>query len=239
MPKPLIILLSLLATIAATAQTYDHDDPKMKQITVQEIGSGALTPDFYYTLFHNNYRKTAADKNKLKYRTTVGVSSYIQVADARQLDSALVKRAAVEALNVADRTGGTLDLAWSVEGTKITTMLETFEKNIRRIPQAGGTPAEQRHWQEHASVIKTAITATQDAYIPNSQRKRQYLAIYKDLTEKNEALVTYISRLAATHKVHTMLHTNYHKPDTKSSIAAQAIGRWRRVGWGTSNHLEQ
>ena len=37
--------------------TYNHDAAKMNQITVQEIGSGGLTPAFYYDVFHKNYQR--------------------------------------------------------------------------------------------------------------------------------------------------------------------------------------
>ena len=48
-----------VATIAANAQyvTYNHDSPKMNQITVEETGAGALKPELYYTLLHNKYKK--------------------------------------------------------------------------------------------------------------------------------------------------------------------------------------
>ena len=54
--------------------------------------------------------KTAAQKNKLTYRSAAGMEAYQQTDEAEKLDSALVKRAEVEALNIADRTGGALDL---------------------------------------------------------------------------------------------------------------------------------
>ena len=65
----------LVATIAANAQyvTYNHDSPKMNQITVEETGAGALKPELYYTLLHNKYKKTAAVKNKLTFRTAAGL----------------------------------------------------------------------------------------------------------------------------------------------------------------------
>ena len=153
MKKRYLSLLCSILAVSAHAQTYSHDDPKMKQITVQEIGSGALTPDAYYWALHNSYKKTAAQKNKLSYRTAAGIAAYQQVDDAEKLDSAMVKRAEVEALNVADRTGGALDLAWGVEGSKVTSKLETFETNIRRILQAGGTAVDQRYWQEQAALF--------------------------------------------------------------------------------------
>ena len=241
MKKKFLSLLCSIAAVSAGAQSvsYSHDNSKMNQITVQEVGTGSLTPEAYYTLLHNSYKKTAAQKNKLFFRTEAGMASYSQVDDAEKLDSALTKRAAVEALNVADRTGGALDLAWRVEGDKVTNKLETFEKNIRRILQAGGTAAEQRYWQEQASVFKTAIKATQEAYMPNSERKKQYLAIYKDLTKRNESLVINISKLAKSMKTSELLNATYQKPNSKAQIVAAAMGRWRSSGWNTSNHIDQ
>lgn len=241
MKKIFLSLLCSIAAVSAGAQSvsYSHDNSKMNQITVQEVGTGSLTPEAYYTLLHNSYKKTAAQKNKLFFRTEAGMASYSQIDDAEKLDSALTKRAAVEALNVADRTGGALDLAWRVEGDKVTNKLETFEKNIRRILQAGGTAAEQRYWQEQASVFKTAIKATQEAYMPNSERKKQYLAIYKDLTKRNESLVINISKLAKSMKTSELLNATYQKPNSKAQIVAAAMGRWRSSGWSTSNHIDQ
>ena len=120
MKKIYISLLCSLLAITVNAQSYAHDDAKMKQITVQEVGTGALTPDAYYWAFHNSYRQSAAKKNKLTYRSAAGMAAYQQTDDAEKLDSAMVKRASVEALNVADRSGGALDLAWGVEGSKVT-----------------------------------------------------------------------------------------------------------------------
>ena len=108
--------LVFLVTAAGFAQgvqmTYEHDEAKMKQITVMESGIGALTPDWYYNTLHENYSKGAASKNKTLFRTMAGINLYNQKDMAESIDSALVKRAAVEALNIADRSGGMLDIAW-------------------------------------------------------------------------------------------------------------------------------
>lgn len=233
MKKIIFSLLCSITAIGANAQyaTYSHDDPKMKQITVQEIGTGALTPALYYDLFHNSYQRSAAAKNKLTFRSAAGMAAYQQIDDAEKIDSAMVKRAEIEALNIADRTGGALDLAWGVEGSKVTDKLNKFEENIRRILQAGGTAVEQRYWQEQANVFKTAIKATQDAYMPNAQRKKQYLAIYRDLTKKNENLVLYIAKLSKSMKTSALLRASYNKPDSKAQIVAAAMGRWRSSAW--------
>lgn len=174
-----------LGCIALTSQaqsvSYSHDASKMNQVTVMEIGSGTLTPDYYYWLLHNSYKKTANEKNKLGYRTLSGLNAYNQVEMAESLDSAMVKRAKVEALNIADRQGGALDIAWKVEGEKLTNKLEDYKKNIDRILGAGGSPDNQERWKDYYNMYKCAIKATQDAYMPNAQRKKStcvFMQIY-------------------------------------------------------------
>ena len=75
-----------------------------------ETGTGALSPELYYTLLHNKYKKSAASKNKLSFRTLAGVNLYNQTDEAEAIDSALVKRAEIEALNV--QTGRLTSHGW-------------------------------------------------------------------------------------------------------------------------------
>ena len=232
----------IIATIAsgnangAVAQnvTYDHDAPKMNQFTVQEIGSGSLKPSLYYTLLHKKYRKEAAPTNKMGYRTTAGAAGYLQVDDAEKLDSAMIKRAEIEALNVADRTGGAGDIAWMAEKGKINEKLSSFLRNIERIVPAGGTAAARRQWREYYDVIVTGLKSTQQAYMPTSQRKKEYLRIYADILRKNETLLNYLVKLSKAKSTSDLLAASYNKADTRGQRVAEAIGRWREVGWSTT-----
>ena len=161
--------------------TYNHDATKMNQITVQEIGVGGLTPALYYDVFHNSYQKSDARKNKLGFRSLAGVSSYQQVDVADSIKAYLTQRAEIEALNVADRQ---IDIAWLAEGDKITDKLTAFEANINRIVGAGGSLADKSRWEEYCNMYKTAIKVTQDAYMPNAQRKS--FAAGNDMVWKRE-----------------------------------------------------
>ncbi len=223
-------------TSSAQNVTYSHDAAKMNQMTVAEIGSGTLTPDLYYTLLHNKYRKTAAVKNKLGFRTAAGLAAYQQIDDATKLDSAMIKRSEIETLNIADRTGGALDVAWATEGEKINSKMYDFNRNIDRILQYGGTPGQQTLWREHYNVLTSAIKATQQAYMPNSQRKRQYLQIYDDVTRKNETLVRYLVRLSNSRTTASLLNSSYEKPAPQAVAAANALSRWRDAGWSVSGN---
>lgn len=241
--KRLLYIIGITAALfgnilAASAQSvsYSHDASKMNQITVAEIGSGSLTPDLYYKLLHNSYKKTASAKNKLGFRTTAGINLYNQVDEAEALDSALTKRAEIEALNVADRSGGALDMAWLAEGEKVNAALENFERNIRRITEAGGSHNEQEYWEEYYQMYLCAVKAVQDAYMPNSQRKKQYLHIHADIVRKNETLVRYLVRLAQADKIEELLNASATLDDRRAQIAMAAMNRWREAGWRASEN---
>lgn len=218
----------------AQSVSYNHDSAKQNQFTVAEIGSGGLTPTLYYDLLHKNYAKTAAQKNKLAYRTTAGVASYWQVDDAASMDSAMTKRAEIEALNVADRSGGALDVAWAAEGDKISAKMSAFKRNIDRIPSIGGTYDQQAIWTEHYNIYQTAIKATQEAYMPNSLRKKQYLQIYADVCRKNETLVRYLVHLSNSTATTRLLTATYDKPNPVRNAAVAAFNRWRDAGWNVT-----
>lgn len=215
----------LVTTIAANAQyvTYNHDSPKMNQITVEEIGVGSLKPELYYTLLHNKYKKTAAVKNKLTFRTAAGVASYQQVDEAEAIDSALTSRAKIEALNVADRQ---VDLAWLAEKDKVESQMRQFQKNIDRIMMTGGSPKEKERWNDYYRVYQCAIKATRDAYMPNAQRKKEYLQIYADVSRQNDVLVKYLVQLSNRSATKNLLSATESRPIDKRSIISNAMSRW-------------
>lgn len=230
------VVMGICSAVKAQSVTYSHDDAKMNQITVMEIGSGGLTPPMYYTVLHKSYQKSASSKNKLAFRTTAGLNLYAQLDDAEALDSALNKRAKIEALNVADRSGGALDLAWVAESGKLNSKVADFERNIRRVLEAGGTANEQEHWKEYYNIYQCAIKAAQNAYMPNAQRKKEYLRIYADVARKNETLILYIVRLSNARKTSELLTATGKIENHKAQIVRNALSRWRDAGWSTSKH---
>ena len=223
--KWIFTTMLLVATIAANAQyvTYNHDSPKMNQITVEEIRAGSLKPELYYTLLHNKYKKTAAVKNKLTFRTAAGVASYQQVDEAEAIDSALTSRAKIEALNVADRQ---VDLAWLAEKDKVESQMRQFQKNIDRIMMTGGSPKEKERWNDYYRVYQCAIKATRDAYMPNAQRKKEYLQIYADVSRQNDVLVKYLVQLSNRSATKNLLSATESRPIDKRSIISNAMSRW-------------
>ena len=165
----------------------------------------------------------AAAKNKLSFRTLAGVNLYNQTDEAEAIDSALVKRAAVEALNVADRQ---VDLAWLAEGDKVNGQMERFRRNIDRILLCGGTPDERERWEEYYQVYQCAINATKDAYMPNAQRKKEYLRISEDVARQNGTLVLYLARKQNATVTEGLLNAEEAQPIDKGSILRDAVERW-------------
>lgn len=213
--------------------TYNHDDAKMNQITVQEIGAGGLTPAFYYDVFHNSYQKSAAAKNKLGFRTLAGVAAWQQIEDADSVETAMKKRAEIEALNIADRQ---IDIAWLAEGNKIESKLNDFQNNINRIVSAGGSFNDKERWTEYYNIFQTSIKETKDAYMPNAQRKKEYLAIYADICKQNEMLIAYIVQINNRKKTEELLSATNNRTSHKSEFATAAYNRWRSSAWGNSNN---
>lgn len=148
--------------------------------------------------------------------------------EAEAIDSALTARAKIEALNVTDRT---VDVAWLAEGSKINSKMEDFQKNIDRIIPAGGDFYEKQRWTEYYNVFQCAIKSTKEAYMPNAQRKKMYLNIYKDVYAQNEILIKRLVQMNNAAKTKELLATNgsYRTAD-KQSIADEARGRWKEIG---------
>ena len=223
----MIFALSLLEVHAQSPVTHNHDEAKMNQITVQEMGTGGLTPTLYYDMFHRSYQNSAASKNKLTYRSLAGVAGWQQVDDADSIKSSLEKRAEIEALNVADRQ---VDVAWVAEGTKVTNKLNDFKENINRIMGAGGTAKDKERWDTYYDIFQCAIKATQDAYMPNAQRKKEYLAIYADICKQNETLVKFIVQLNNRTRTQELLKASGNRSNHHGGNSQSAFSRWRNVG---------
>ncbi len=230
----LITALVLGIRIDAGAQfvTYNHDETKMNQVTVMETGTGNLTPALFYSVIHNQYYSTASQTNKLSYRGTAGGYAYTQVGLSEKVDTSLRRRAEVEALNIADRQ---VDLAWAAEGPKIEKAMEAFRTNIGRIYAAGGNAADAEFWQERLHLFETAVRSVREAYLPNAQRKRQYLTIYQDLCRAGDSLVSFIVAVHGRESTRAALAATLDRPDRTADIASEAASRWKEKSSLTPN----
>ncbi len=202
MIKCKVYQMLVVAVMAFTAgplygqgMTYNHDDSVMNQFTIGETGAGSFTPDLYYDAFHKSYRNGAMMTNKEFFRNEMTMVLKKQEPYAEALDTALTERKRVELLNIADRTPGVTDVAWQVERGKIEGKLSILKKNIERITIDGGSVQTYREWLERYNAIQCGIDAIRNAYMPQGSRKEQYIAIYRDILERNVEVCEYLDYL--------------------------------------------
>ena len=88
---------------------------------------------------------------------------------------------------------------------------------------------------ERYNCLNCGLQAVRDAYMPQGMRKEQYLAIYKDILEKNTEVCEYISYL----RYEKMIKRDSTKirplPKTKLGLVARsALGRWKLANTGVA-----
>ena len=155
-------------------------------------------------------------------------SIHQELGYAEQIDSSLTRRAKVEALNIADRTGGILDVAWLSEKDKITKKQEAFKKNIGLILTRGGSYADKRYWEEIYNCLSQSINAIRDAYLPNMKRMAAYQFIYKDLVKRNNELVMMLCKWQGLKATQDMAEGSpVVKANTKNAVKS-AFARWKK-----------
>lgn len=220
-----IIMMANSVNIFGQSMTYNHDASKMGQIQVMELGAGSLTPDLYYSITHSGYKKGAKAATSVKntLRMAANVASMPQVEYADSIKADLEGRAKVEATNIADRQ---IDLAWLTEGEKIQAKLRAFKSNIGSLN--GKTRGDEiSAWEDLVKMYDFAIKTTKKAYMPNSERQKQYLAIYDEITASNDNLLLRIRYLATKNQANNILAAMTHFHHRVSENATASYNRWR------------
>lgn len=222
----LLFLLPIIGTkVTAQSMTFLPDVAKRNQIQVMELGAGILTPDFYYNMFHKNYKKTAylptSPKNSLRMTTYLSSKPQVEFADSIEAD--LKSRAKIEALNLADRK---VDLAWTSIGNKLDNTLRKYRNNINSL--SGKTKNDEiEEWKSLADQYDFAIKTIKKAYLANSQRQKQYMTIYDEICKTNELLVDRVKTLTlkkAANRVLNVMSSNISHRVKEESLAG--YNRW-------------
>lgn len=220
-----IIMMAVTANTFGQSMTYNHDASKMGQIQVMELGAGVLTPDLYYSITHSSYKKGAKSVTSVKNTLRMGanIASMPQVEYADSIKADLEGRAKVEATNIADRQ---IDIAWLTEGERIQAKLRAFKSNIGSLN--GKTCSEEiTAWEYLGKMYDFAIKTTKKAYMPNSERQKQYLAIYDEITTTNDNLLLRIRYLATKRQADNIVAamTQFHHRVSENATAS--YNRWR------------
>ena len=220
-----IIMMAVTVNTFGQSMTYNHDASKMGQIQVMELGAGVLTPDLYYSITHSGYKKGAKSATSVKntLRMAANIASMPQVEYADSIKADLEGRAKVEATNIADRQ---IDIAWLTEGERIQAKLRAFKSNIGSLN--GKTCSEEiTAWEYLGKMYDFAIKTTKKAYMPNSERQKQYLAIYDEITTTNDNLLLRIRYLGTKRQADNIVAamTQFHHRVSENATAS--YNRWR------------
>ena len=233
----IFLLFSPLFYLMGKSQnyTYMHDKSKMNQILVMESGGGTLTPEVYYNLFHKNYKKsvTLPTSPKTASRITTFSHSSAQVEYADSIEEDFKKRSTVEAENLVDRT---IDLAWQTIGNDITNKLMLFENNINSL-QGKTDAAEISEWVGLNKQYKFAIKTIKEAYLTNSKRHEQYMAIYEEIIASNDQLIQRVHVLSLM-KTAMKVANSMNAVNTVHRVKQEAIAahnRWSSVADGVKS----
>ena len=230
-----ILLFSMSGTNAQT-MTYNHDASKQAQIEVMEVGAGNLTPELYYKVTHHNYwegaKATTSVKNTLRLAVNAASIPQVEYADSIQAD--LEGRAKIEAANIADRQ---IDLAWVSEGNKIENRLLGFKNNINALSGKTGSD-EITAWRELGQMYDFAIKVTRNAYMPNSERQKQYLAIYDEIVKSNDNLLLRVRFLTTKKQADRLVQAMSRFQHRVGENATAGYNGWRdAANEGSSRHV--
>ena len=91
----------------------------------------------------------------------------------------------------------------------------------------GGTPNERERWDGLFDMYNCAIRATREAYMPNAQRKKEYLKIYAEVESQNDLLIKYLVQLHNLSQTTEILEAENPVRVNKAAIAASAMSRWK------------
>lgn len=189
-----MILVMLCAFLVKTSaqeslggMSFHHDPSIMNQFTVMETGAGALTPPAYYNAAHKHYQASAYLTNKNMLRMAHSHSANNQISKADSIKSKLATRAKVSSLELVS-SDPNMDMAWKVEGPKIESAMEMFNKNINRIMPCGGTDDDYKNWEMMYKCIQSGINIIRKSYLTLGQRQEKYISYHKEILQKNIAL---------------------------------------------------
>lgn len=228
-----ILCASIFASVHAQSMTYNHDASKQGQILVMELGAGNLTPELYYTVTHRKYKNGAkaatSVKNTLRIAANTASIPQVEYADSIQAD--LEGRAKIEAANIVDRQ---VDLAWVTEGNKIEGKLLSFKNNINAL-NGKAQPEEITNWTELGQMYDFAIKATRQAYMPNSERQKQYLAIYDEIVKSNDDLLLRVRYLTTKNQANHLVQAMSRFQHRVGENATAGYNRWRDASYEDSS----
>lgn len=222
-----IFLLSVTSIVSAVEETYNHDESFMQQFLVSETGAGHLTPNLYYKSLHRTYQKQAYTYSKAPARLKYMYDLKKEIEYSDTIDSVFKRRAKIAAIDMAERDP-LADFVWyQGVGNNISAALGVMKSNIQRL-SSYGTESEFTEWQNQYNLLQGSVNCIRQAYLPNSERQREYTRIFakaqqlnSDLAARIDFLYAYRKMREAEAKARPVEHIDH------AVIAARVLLKWQ------------
>ena len=196
----ILFLLFASSIVSAIEHTYNHDESFMQQFLVSETGAGSLTPQAYYTISHRKYSKVAYMSGKAPARLKYMYDLKKEIEYSDTIDSVFKRRAKLAAIDMAERDP-LADFVWyQGVGNNISAALGVMKSNIQRL-SSYGTESEFTEWQNQYNLLQGSVNCIRQAYLPNSERQREYTRIFAKAQQLNSDLAARIDFLYAYRKM--------------------------------------
>lgn len=199
------------------------DNLKRNQIYVMEMGAGTLDDPYY--LLHNSYKKTAHETSKSKYRAeNAFISSPSQVGYADTIKTKLQYMADTAAIYIANCK---LKTSWAAEQNRFASIRQEINNNLSYFSEFGGNINDYQSWQDQYEQLNYALNVANSGFIPDIERKKQYMKIYDEYVSLNRnlrmaTLQTYFQR----HGRYSTNLAGLSKHVKDSMVISQSHSRW-------------
>ena len=207
--------------------TYIHDEPFMQQFLVSETGTGNLTPNVYYTAMHPSYKRLAYLYSKAAARLKYMYDIKKEIPYSDTINSVFKRRAKLAAIDMVEREP-LADFVWyQGVGDNISAALRVMRNNILRL-SSFGTDSEFIEWENRYNLLEGSVNCIRQAYLPNSERQREYTRIFAKAQQLNSDLAARIDFLYAYRKMREAeVNARPAEHVDHAVIAARVLLKWQ------------
>lgn len=231
-------LLLSVGKVTAQSVTFYRDPGMRYQFLLTEGFGGDFKPFLWYQTFHSSYKSTALGTGKMIFRSDMFQAVNKEIEHAIVVDSMLVERSKIEALNMAERQTTIGDLAWIAEGPEVNRHLGDYTDLINKIILSGGTEEDKDYYELQLNTIKCGIEILRESYLPMSHRKLGYEMIIKDLKERKVVLSEFLYNLECKKRASYFKERRKQRQCDLANIITVAQGRWKMALKGRTTDSE-
>lgn len=218
---------------AQYSSPYKYDTDFLGLIGFCGLGGGTLTPSHYYQLFHSGYEESgrtySLTSNSVYYNLTLSEEE----VSAEKIDTALTHRGVKEAVTWADRN---VDVVQYTEMSRVDSRLLELKDSIERIMACGGDKVTYEMYVERYNCLTFGLNEISTAYLANSQRQQEYLAVYRESTELLSEVKDRLLYFRQKSILDKYSSGNKSAPIDIKHVANESVAQWKVNIWSSWNN---